>query len=90
MKACFKQLKAFLALEVKKRDSLVAFLHVKFSKFLDLDKFLTILSVLSRPTPLTISSLAPSALRAGPDYPVIFNIEMSSTAILLKSWIKRW
>ena len=50
-----------------------------FFDFLDMDRFL--------PPPLTTSSSL--SLRAKSDDPVVFNIEVSETAILLKSQINR-
>lgn len=55
------------------------------------DEFLTVLSALPPPLPPTISlSLAPSTLGAdNSDDPVVFSIEVSSAAILLKLWMNR-
>ena len=57
-----------------------------FLDFLDSDKFL--LLALS-PPPTTLLSLALSFFKAKSDDLIIFNIEISGTALLLKPWIKR-
>ena len=94
MNVCLKQLKAFLAPEVRKEGSPIApiigtrveFLDLSFFDFLDLDKFL-IVSLALPPPPPTTSFSAP--LEADPDDPVVFNIDVSGAVILLKLLMKR-
>ena len=90
VKTYFKQLKAFLALEVRNLDSFIALVLPSLTDFLfygllDLVNFLINLFYLSPPLlPPTISLLlVPKADTTG--NPIIFNIEVSSAAILLKS-----
>ena len=94
--ACFKRLKASLATGVRKVVSPIAQISKKrvkisdlsFFDFLDLDEFLTVsLALPSTPTTLLLSILY--AFGAKSDDPVVFNMEVSNTAILLKSRIKR-
>ena len=82
--ACLKWLKAFLVSEVRNVDFSIALIRVQildfaFFDFLDLNKFLSL-----QPPPTTSLSLARSSLRAEFDGPIIFNIEVSGAAILLK------
>ena len=67
------------------------FVHVRISDllFFDLDEFLAVLSALQLPLP-TISSSASSTLGVDSDNPIVFNIEVSGAATLLKPWMKRW
>lgn len=65
----------------------IKFLDLFFFKFLNLDKFLTILLVL--PPLLTILLLLTlNNLGIESNNPVIFNIEVNGTIILLNSYIK--
>ena len=84
-----KQLKASLVLGVRNISFSVAPKYVKISDFLffdflDLDKSTTVSSVL--PLPLTNSLFSTLSVfeAANPDNSVVFNIEVSGTAILLK------
>ena len=85
--ASCKWLKAFLALEVRKLDSLIApifGIHVKFLDLLFLDEFTIVLLALL-PTSTISLSLALNVFGANSsDDPVVFNREVSSAAILLK------
>ena len=96
MNAYLKWLKAFLAPEVKNIGSLVTSIHVKFLDFLffdflDWDKFLTVLSAIPLLTPLTtllLSVLNTFGANISDDL-VVFSIEVSGAAILLKPRMKR-
>ena len=60
-----------------------------FRLFDDLDESTTVSSALP-PPPTTSSFSALNAFGAdNPDDPVVFNIEVSGAAILLKPWMKR-
>ena len=88
MNASRKWFKAFLASRIRKLGSPVAPIfgtHVKFLDFLFLDKFTTIPLALSPSSPTTSLSSALNAFGADFDNPVVFNREVSSAAILLKS-----
>ena len=88
MNASRKWLKAFLALEVRKLDSLVAPIFDICVDFLN--EFLTVLLALPSPPLTTSLSSNLNIFRAEfSDYLVVFNIEVNSAAILLKPWIKR-
>lgn len=99
IKACFKQLKASLALEVRNLNFSIAFLLptlTKFSLFRLLDFEVFRLSQFfdrfDLPTP-SPPSLPTNSLLSAPeaniiDDLVIFNIKVSCAAILLKLWIK--
>ena len=94
MNASLKWLKAFLVLEVKKLGSPIALIfriYVNYLDFLflDLDESTTVLSALLL-LPLTTSLLpALKALKTTfLDDLVVFNIEVSGAAILLKSRMK--
>ena len=65
----------------------VRILDFAFFDFLDLDKFFIIL-LLSLP-PITSSSLALNTLKVKSNNLIVFKIEISDAAILLKSQIKR-
>ena len=60
------------------------------AEFFDLDEFLNVSSALPPPPPTTSSLSALNAFGADkPDDPVVFNIEVSGAAILLKPRMKR-
>ena len=95
---CFKWLKAFLALGVKNIGFPIASMSKKcveildflFFDFLDLDEFLTVLLTLLPLFPTTSLASAPNVFGANfLDDSVVFNIEVSGAAILLKPWMKR-
>ena len=96
MKACFIWLKAFLALGIRNIGSPIApervkISHFLFFNFLKLDKSTTISSALPSilfPTSLLLSTLNIFGA-SNSDNPVIFNIQVSGIAILLKLQIKR-
>ena len=85
-----KWLKAFLASKVRKLDFLVApifgiCVHFLDFLFLNLDESTTISLALPLPPPTTLLLPALNALKANfLDNLIVFNIEVSSTAILLK------
>lgn len=96
MNTCFKWLKAFLVPKVRKKGTLIApisYIYIEFPDFsffdvLGLNKFLTILLALP-PTLITSLSLALNIFGVNiSNNPVIFNIKVSSAAILLKFQIK--
>ena len=88
--ACLKELKAFLALRIKKIDFLIASIFGICIKFLDslfLHKFTTI-SLTLLLTLTTLLSLAVNAFEAKLDDLITFNSKVSGVIILLKSWMK--
>ena len=90
MKACFKWLKAFLALEVRNLSSSVTSLLPFEFQLLDLVNFFH--NVTNLPTSALLISLPTislsSSLKADvTDDLVVFNIEVSDVTILLKLWI---
>ena len=95
MNAYLKRLKAFLALGVWNigfsvapiSDECVEISNLLFFDFLNLDKFLNILSTLL-PTPTTSLSSALNIFGTESDDLVVFNMEVCDAAILLKSQIK--
>lgn len=96
IKIYFKLLKAFLALEVSKVSFLITLIfdiYIKFSNllffdFLNLDKFLIVLSTLLLLFLTILLSPTLGACRVKSDNLVVFNIEINNIAILLKAWIK--
>ena len=96
--ACFKWLKASLALGVKKIGSPIAlivgirveFPDLLFFDFLDLDEFLIVSLTLLLPPPTTLLLPALNVFRVNfSDDLIIFNIKVSDIAILLKPQMKR-
>ena len=89
--ACLKKLKASLMLGIRKVGSSVASIseecikisNLLFFDFLEIDEFLTV-SLALPPTPTTSLLSALNAFRIKFDDLVVFNIEVSSAAILLK------
>ena len=81
-------LKASLALGVKNPDSLIA--PIFGARVLDRGKFL-IISLILLPIPPKTSILSVLNVFGANflDDPVVFNIEVSGAAILLKPWMKR-
>ena len=89
MNVCLKLLKGFLALGVRNINFLIALEHItisnfSFSNFLDLDESITVLSTLSPPSTTSLFSALNAFGADNPDDPVVFNIEVSGIAILLK------
>lgn len=86
--------KVFLILELRNIDFFIILIYIKFLNllffnFLDLGKFLTILSTLSPFISSTILLLSAfNVFRVYSDNSVFFNIKVNSTVILKKFWIK--
>ena len=92
--ACLKRLKAFLAPSVRKISSLMALIRVKFSdfsffNFLHLDKSTTVSLALPPLSTTSLQSALNSFRAKSSDDFVVFNIEVSDAAILLKPRMKR-
>ena len=90
--ASYKWLKVFLALGIKKLGSLIASIfgtRIDFLDLLFLDKF-TIVSLVFLSLSSTISLLSTlNAFGANSHNLIVFNREINSAAILLKSLMKR-